>query len=146
MASSSQWHCSCSCENEQFAFDNTRKSIKLFDENKIAPDGVNALINGWGYTENGLPINLQLVYVPIINKEQCFDYYKSTDGIPEKQICAGYADGSKDACTGDSGGPLVLDRLVGLATWGRGCAQLGWPAVYIELSAYREYQTHWHLN
>ncbi|XP_044007658.1 trypsin 3A1-like [Aphidius gifuensis] len=128
--------------NEKFTFDNTRKSIKLFDENEIAPEDADAIISGWGYTENGLPINLQIVYVPIINKEKCFDYYKTTGGIPEKQICAGYADGGKDACTGDSGGPLVLDnRLVGIASWGRGCAQPGWPGVYTEISAYREWIT-----
>mmetsp|Transcript_32301 Transcript_32301/g.78834 ORF Transcript_32301/g.78834 Transcript_32301/m.78834 type:complete len:201 (+) Transcript_32301:2-604(+) len=42
-----------------------------------------------------------------------------------------------DSCLGDSGGPLFMkgksageDRLVGLVSWGRGCAEPGYPGVY----------------
>lgn len=47
----------------------------------------------------------------------------------------------KDTCNGDSGGPLTVARgmervLVGLVSWGRGCAIPGVPGIYTRVSAY----------
>jgi secreted trypsin-like serine protease len=44
-----------------------------------------------------------------------------------------------DSCYGDSGGPLFADSAdgpveVGIVSWGRGCAQLGFPGIYSRLS------------
>lgn len=55
-------------------------------------------------------------------------------------VCAGYENGGFDSCQGDSGGPLVSDGvLVGVVSWGKGCAEPGFPGVYAKVSAVREW-------
>ncbi len=50
-------------------------------------------------------------------------------------ICAGSLDGGLDSCQGDSGGPLVLNgKLFGTVSWGKGCADRGYPGVYAEIA------------
>jgi secreted trypsin-like serine protease len=60
-----------------------------------------------------------------------------TDGM----LCVGFAAGGKDACQGDSGGPIFFDNgieqiLVGIVSWGYGCAQTNRYGVYARVSSY----------
>jgi secreted trypsin-like serine protease len=56
------------------------------------------------------------------------------------QVAAGFAEGGVDTCQGDSGGPLLVPaaggefRLVGDTSYGRGCAEPGYPGVYGRLA------------
>lgn len=51
--------------------------------------------------------------------------------ITDRMLCAGFVNGGYDACNGDSGGPLVVDGyVVGIVSWGYGCAFSNYPGVY----------------
>ena len=53
-------------------------------------------------------------------------------------ICAGSENGGQDACQGDSGGPLTVEnQLVGIVSWGVGCARPNLPGVYISIGSLR---------
>lgn len=83
---------------------------------------------------------LRQVDVPVVPTATCADSYDSqriTSGV----ICAGRAvTGGQDSCQGDSGGPLVAAangqlHLVGIVSWGEGCAQVDNPGVYTRVSS-----------
>lgn len=81
------------------------------------------------------------VDVPVISRSICTDQYSSVNRITSNMVCAGYSEGGKDACSGDSGGPLVdgSGTLVGVVSWGTGCAQAGFPGVYTRVGNYIEW-------
>ncbi len=114
-------------------------------ERSIWDPGVLATIAGWGVTEEGgdAPDTLQKAQVPITTDEYCESRYSDEDGWdfdPETMVCAGYPEGGVDTCQGDSGGPLFADaaagvrRVVGVTSWGSGCAREGFPGVYARVA------------
>ncbi|ABC74900.1 trypsin-like protein [Neodiprion abietis nucleopolyhedrovirus] len=122
----------------------TSAAVPLYNKNEIIPDESTAIITGWGtLTENGnTPVVLYSVNIPVIPTSTCAQIFRSWGGLPENQICAASPGGGKDACQGDSGGPMVVnDRLAGIVSWGNGCGRNGWPGVYTEVAAYREWIT-----
>ena len=109
-------------------------------ERSIWNPGTLGTIVGWGETEDGgdLPDTLQKAQVPITSDAYCESAYSDEDGWdfdPETMICAGYPDGGVDSCHGDSGGPLFSGgRVVGVTSWGNGCAEPGYPGVYARVA------------
>lgn len=88
--------------------------------------------------QGDLPSLLQTVNVPIFDTKTCNITYKITGGLAMGQFCAGYIEGGKDSCQGDSGGPLVCNGLLaGVVSYGNGCASLGFPGVYSNVTFYK---------
>ncbi len=102
----------------------------------LAKPGVLTEIAGFGVTAEGgdAPDTLQQVEVPILPDAGCGETYSSYEATT--QLCAGYAEGGRDACQGDSGGPMfsrtAAGRLlvVGATSYGDGCAKPNTPGVY----------------
>ncbi|MEU8223512.1 serine protease [Kribbella sp. NPDC048915] len=104
--------------------------------------GVVPTVYGWGDTQGtGPDETLQKAAVPDLGDKTCLadKSYVANGYAAATNICAGYVEGGIDACQGDSGGPLVLNgRLLGVVSWGQGCAQPGKPGVYAEVAAAAE--------
>lgn len=112
-------------------FGATVKAIPM--TNKTEPTPKESTVSGWGVTkEGGRPAStLMYVKIPTISNSDCSKAYKS---ITDRMLCAGVPEGGKDSCQGDSGGPMVIgDMLVGVVSWGQGCARKGYPGVYASL-------------
>ena len=99
--------------------------------------GVVPTVYGWGDTAGTGPDDtLQKLAAPDLGDDVCLanKEYVANGYAAASNVCAGYLDGTGDACQGDSGGPLVLNgRLLGLVSWGTGCAEPGYPGVYAEI-------------
>jgi len=88
---------------------------------------------------------LNQVDVKYVNNDECRRDHRGE--ITEEMMCA-EAPG-KDACYGDSGGPLLLtssddyrdDAVVGVVSWGRGCADAEFPGVYTRISFFYDWIT-----
>lgn len=99
--------------------------------------GTEATVLGWGrMAESGERSNtLRSAQVPVVADDTCSEAYGEYDR--ESMVCAGYPEGGVDACQGDSGGPLMVgDTLIGVVSWGDGCAQAGKPGVYTRVSTF----------
>ncbi|XP_044583433.1 trypsin-1-like [Cotesia glomerata] len=105
--------------------------------------GRNASVTGWGAVEESgtLATKLQEVVVPILSNNECRGTKYPPKKITDNMLCAGFLDGGKDSCQGDSGGPLhILEdntyHVVGIVSWGEGCALEGYPGVYSRVNRY----------
>lgn len=104
--------------------------------------GENVSVSGWGVMsedEGRISNVLNVVTVPVVGLEECKAAYGQR--VNNNHVCAGLRQGGKDSCQGDSGGPLVRKRggqteLVGIVSFGYGCAQAGSPGVYTKVSHY----------
>lgn len=122
----------------QVAFNDKVQPICLPAFNKDFPHGTECWTSGFGTTEAGsstVSKDLMEVNVNIIRREVCNRRSVYGGSVTANMICAGHLQGGKDSCQGDSGGPLVckdgnLWYLVGLTSWGDGCARRNRPGVY----------------
>lgn len=84
---------------------------------------------------------LQAAQVPIVEHSVCANRFKpSKRNITERMFCAGFIDGGVDSCQGDSGGPVQQNgKLVGIVSWGIGCAKAFYPGVYTDVPHLRDW-------
>lgn len=117
---------------------------------------------GWGaLKENALtdPNRLQEVDLTVISDDMCnqsgyvtfYQTWSEDYFYEDSSLCAGVFDnkdefitGGKDACQGDSGGPLLCaingePVLIGVTSWGTGCARPNYPGVWAEVSEHMEW-------
>ena len=64
--------------------------------------------------------------------------------VAEHMFCAGFRAGGRDTCQGDSGGPYMIAidgrwYLVGVISWGRGCAMPNRYGVYMNVGHYHNW-------
>lgn len=100
--------------------------------------GTPAVISGWGNTANRgqSPDPLMVAFIQVLPDSGCREY---RDYAPSTMLCAGGTNGfgaTVDSCQGDSGGPLVTNtwRLIGVVSWGEGCADPKFPGIYARLA------------
>ena len=104
--------------------------------------GLPATVTGYGtMSEGGHPSSqLRTVEVEILDNRKCAVY-----GVfdTNAMLCAGVHEGGRDSCQGDSGGPLMARGsngkpvLIGVVSFGGGCARKGLPGVYARVSNYK---------
>jgi len=102
--------------------------------------GTLARVAGWGAIFEGGPGSPTLLAVskPVVTNAACNAAYGG--GITDGMICAGVLEGGLDACQGDSGGPLTAgNQVIGVVSWGEGCARPNLFGVYARVSHYRNW-------
>jgi len=111
--------------------------------------GQKATVTGWGTTSSGGSTSNVLleVDVNVLSNEECKNNYNYPPArITGQMMCANVNGGGEDACQGDSGGPLVSASsgdgvtpgqnydLIGVVSWGWGCADANYPGVYARVT------------
>ena len=113
---------------------------------KLAKPGKVVTVSGWGaLSENGASPNvLHEVALPVVSNAECNSGASYGGEIVSSQLCAGLRDGGKDSCYGDSGGPLWAshqgqDHLLGIVSWGEGCALPRKYGVYTRVASFKSW-------
>ncbi|XP_053600595.1 trypsin-2-like isoform X2 [Plodia interpunctella] len=119
-------------------FDETMQPIALPEREEPVDEGMTLIASGWGRMMQGaptIPERLMEVEIPVVSYFRCMLVYYSV--LTRNMLCAGnFFFGGKGTCQGDSGGPAVQNgKVVGITSFGRGCAQPLSPSVFALVSA-----------
>ena len=111
--------------------------IQLCTDTNHDEEPVMSTTMGWGATSSGGSSSNILLEVDVPIDDSCGNY--SNSDITNNMVCAGDSNGGEDSCQGDSGGPLIMTNddgeyeLIGIVSWGYGCAEPGYPGVYSKI-------------
>uniref|UniRef100_A0A674GBB1 Peptidase S1 domain-containing protein n=1 Tax=Taeniopygia guttata TaxID=59729 RepID=A0A674GBB1_TAEGU len=110
------------------------------DSSLAVPELRTCYIAGWRAAPDSAPGPrplLQEAKVRLMDAQVCNSSRWYGGAVQPQELCAGYPRGGIDTCQGDIGGPLVCKDndgdyfwLVGLASWGKGCAGEKRPGVF----------------
>lgn len=126
--------------------------VKLRERSTITPVAMDQGIISPNYTSNTndlwpigvgtqdpdvdkFPTRLYHVEVSYVTQQKCKNQYGASD-ITANMMCA--SDPGEDSCHGDSGGPLydkTNNAVVGVVSWGYGCADPTAAGVYSRISS-----------
>ncbi|XP_023063819.1 transmembrane protease serine 5 isoform X4 [Piliocolobus tephrosceles] len=128
-------------------FSDTVGAVCLPAKEQHFPKGSRCWVSGWGHTDSSHTYSsdmLQDTVVPLLSTQLCNSSCVYSGALTPRMLCAGYLDGRADACQGDSGGPLVCPdgdtwRLVGVVSWGLGCAEPNHPGVYSKVAEFLDW-------
>ncbi|KAJ7427426.1 transmembrane protease serine 5-like protein [Willisornis vidua] len=123
-------------------FSDAIRAVCLPPSHQDLLQGTQCWVSGWGYTtpdQAQVAGTLKEALVPLIGTKRCNSSCMYSGELTARMLCAGYPRGQVDACQGDSGGPLVCWdgstwRLVGIVSWGQGCAEPNHPGVYTNVA------------
>jgi secreted trypsin-like serine protease len=115
--------------------------IKVIAPTGTLPEGPTVRVTGWGAVSEGGSVSDKLLFVdvPVVSNADC-NKPESYDGrISDQMFCAGAREGGLDSCQGDSGGPVMstasgTKELVGIVSWGFGCARALKYGVYTRVT------------
>jgi len=107
--------------------------------------GLDAVVSGWGSVAQGGKISpvLKETNLKILKQTDAECAFFGTSGsLSNTKMCA-YKEGT-DSCQGDSGGPLVIKQngkntLVGVVSYGAGCAMKGMAGVYVRVTTFLDW-------
>ncbi|XP_072946032.1 trypsin-like [Epargyreus clarus] len=121
----------------------TTRPIAIGSLDNVKPGDLMS-VSGWGhlkYKEGKMQDLLRRVFIPIISDSECRNLaHGKYINITSRMFCAGFLTGSKDSCQGDSGGPAVVaGKLLGLVSFGIGCALPDLPGVYSLIPVVRDW-------
>ncbi|XP_041066784.1 transmembrane protease serine 3-like [Carcharodon carcharias] len=102
------------------------------------------------FNADEISFSLMAAQVHLISNHVCNRPEVYHKRISSRMICAGYLQGGIDSCQGDSGGPLACNenntwKLVGITSWGAGCANQNKPGVYARVAEYLDW-IHEHME
>ncbi|XP_061941824.1 serine protease snake isoform X4 [Apis cerana] len=130
--------------NTVVVFNNDIRPACLYQQYDTAP------AQGWVTDGEKQSDQLQKAFLDIVDNVACAIRHNQSIAIPygitPSMICAGDSHGgwNKDTCQGDSGGPLQIShpkniclfQILGITSFGQGCAVVNTPGVYTRVSHY----------
>ena len=83
--------------------------ICLPDDDNPVGEEQDCYVTGWGHIEESAASSDELreVKVKLVPLQKCNSHQSYKGTKDETMVCAGYAEGGKDACQNDSGGSMV---------------------------------------